>query len=108
MIFFKFAGEILQDRDVSEGVYLEILLVVLGIGISVLTLVMLNYLMRDFDQLDCLPIYQSCCFLIPLLLGLYMLDEISMYTTGKLVGIGIASVIMLAGIQVIGLKNGSI
>jgi hypothetical protein len=64
--------------------------------------------MRDFEQLDVIPIYQGMGFIFPTLMGLQLLDEKKKYTLGQVWLVIFMALISLSGILVLAAKNGSI
>ena len=77
--FFKFAGEIYQEGDVMEGLGLVLFLVATSGILGLVAIILLNYLLRDFAQLDVVPVFETFQFILPLLGGLLLLDEASSY-----------------------------
>ena len=48
-VFLKYMGEIIQDNDGHSVIGLMIFLAVTAVGISIITLILTNYLMRDYE-----------------------------------------------------------
>ena len=107
-VFFKFAGEIIQDQDVNSGKGLVATLITISIGLAIAALILLNYIMRDFDQLDVIPSYQTFCMVFPLIFGLILLDEAKMYSLLGIFGVISGCLLSLVGVWIIGMKNGNI
>ena len=57
MVFFKFGGELYQEEDLASTIFLVIILFTVSAILATSSLVLLNYSMRDYDQLSVIPIY---------------------------------------------------
>ena len=105
LVGFTFLGELLQSGTFLESPALIIFLALVS-GVSTLTLLLLlNFVMAQYDQLDALPIYQSLNMCLSIICGLIILGESEFYSTGSLVGITIFMLVVSAGVILLGFKK---
>lgn len=79
IVFFKVAGEILKVHGVDgQNAYKEaplyLFVMIGGLG-AALCVGILNMAMRNYNQLEVMPIYQSSIIVNTLLSGLFILNE---------------------------------
>ena len=55
--------------------------------------------------MDAMPVYQSFNMVMTILSGLILLGEAESYSTGSLIGLSVAVVVIVAGILLLGVKK---
>ena len=65
----------------------------------------LNVAMKLYDQLECIPIYQTFVMLSWIGIGMLVFDEYKLYTKRQLVGLIIAFFVCLLGVKFLTMKN---
>ena len=104
VVFMKLAGELAATNSVSENVGMFVLLLVL-MGISAVSQShSLNMAMKEYDQLEVMPIFQTFIMIMWMTGGMIVLNETAFYTTWQLVSIFGSFCILLAGVKVLTMK----
>ena len=104
-MFMKIIGCILKDaQEWTDYAYLIIFVPCLAFT-GARTLVYINYGIKYYDQLEMMPIYQTCLLLHNILVGMICLDEVKFYTKGMLLGILFSIICCMVGISFLLEKN---
>ena len=97
--FFKFLGELIQDGGFTDSPLMTTMFLVVAIACSPALLGTLNWTMIYYDQLDVIPTYFAMIMIWTIMFGLIIMDEASEYTSGKLAGIAVATIVCIVGIM---------
>jgi len=65
---------------------------------------MFNFVLRYYDQIEIIPIFQVMWIIFNMIFGLILLEEGLCYTWGQLCGIFATSLLGIAGMYVLVLK----
>ena len=76
-----------QDHDFGENIGLVILLIVIIAISGAIQLHLLNIVMKYYDQIEAIPIYQTAVMILWICTGLIIFDEARFYTSLELLGI---------------------
>lgn len=80
-------------------------LALVGASTALLQLYTLNVVMKYYEQVELVPIYQSLVVVFSLCSGLVLFDESALYTWGQLLEIIGAILLVIIGIFVLALKH---
>lgn len=101
----KVIGCILKDA-INWADYLWELPFLLGLIYTGLrTLVYVNYGIKYYDQMEVMPLYQTCLLFHNILVGMLCLNELRFYTWRMLGGIFLSTLCCLIGICILLEKN---
>jgi len=103
--FFKYSGEMITSKEFNEAPVLCVALIAIGVLLATLCVHLLNIMMKVYDNMDVMPMYQSCVFSMPIMFGLVLLDEASHYTWTGLVGIFAGTFTCLLGVYILYMKS---
>jgi len=104
IVFLKLFGELIQSGTAGEHLGM---LFTLGFFMALSAVSQthsLNIAMKEYDQLEVMPIFQAFLMIMWMLGGMIVLNEISYYTAIQLFGIFLSICISCAGIKVLTLK----
>ena len=100
-LFMKVIGCILKDA-VNYTDYLWLLVFLPLIAYSATrTLVYVNYGIKYYDQMEVMPIYQTCLLNHNILVGMLCLNELRYYTNVQLLGIAASTTCCIIGISIL-------
>jgi len=99
--FLKVAGEILKINgkdgyNAFASLHLYIFLAI-GIAGSVACICILNLVMRNYNQLEVMPIYQSAIIVNCLMSGMFILNEQRFYSTLNIIAIVLSCLLCVSG-----------
>ena len=104
-LFMKVIGCILKDAEESSD-YLWLLLFIPGLAYTgSRTMVYVNYGIKYYDQMEVMPIYQTCLLLHNISVGMVCLNELRYYTAYMLMGIAFSTMVSALGISILLHKN---
>lgn len=88
-----------------DNVALTVFLFFLGLFCAIMNLMILNKMMKIFDHIDVMTMYQSCVLCCPILFGLILLDEIKNYSVLGVIAVITGCAVCLFGVRMINLKS---
>ena len=101
----KVIGCILKDAEESSD-YWWLLLFIPGLAYTgSRTMVYVNYGIKYYDQMEVMPIYQTCLLLHNISVGMVCLNELRFYTAYMLMGIAFSTMVSALGISILLQKN---
>ena len=104
-LFMKVIGCILKDAEESSD-YWWLLLFIPGLAYTgSRTMVYVNYGIKYYDQMEVMPIYQTCLLLHNISVGMVCLNELRFYTAYMLMGIAFSTMVSALGISILLQKN---
>ena len=65
------------------------------------TLVYINYGIKYYDQMEAIPIYQTCLLINNIVVGMLCLNELKFYSNAMLLGIVLSTLCSLTGIYIL-------
>ena len=78
----------------------------LSVAASALTqLYLVNVTVRDYDQLDMVPVYESSLIILQCIAGLTVMQEIGFYSLSELTGTVCGMMLCILGIYILSLKK---
>jgi uncharacterized membrane protein len=107
-VTIKSAGEIWVSNFENShwsNTFLALFLIAVAIITALVNAYALNKAFCHYNNLDVLPIYQSCCLLMIFITGLLVLNEQAFYTSMEILGLIGSAAIVIFGIWVLTKKQ---
>lgn len=104
-MFMKIIGCILKDATSNIDYLYCIPFTLLLAYTGYRTFIYVNYGIKYYDQMEVMPVYQTCLLNHNILVGMLCLNELRFYTTGMLLGILLSTTCCIIGITVLLEKN---
>ena len=105
VVMLKLAGELVQSGASSNHILLIVSMILMLIVSAALQLHLVNCAMKYYDQLEAVPIYQTCLMIMWILSGLIVLDEKRYYSWPELFGFLGSIIICCIGIKLLTMKT---
>ena len=100
-LFMKVAGVVLIRAQKPTDYLWLLVFVPLLVLTAQRTIVYVNYGIKYYNQMEVMPIYQTCLLIHNILVGMLCLNELQFYTTEMLAAIGLSTLINCLGIYVL-------
>ena len=100
-LFMKVAGVVLIKAQKPTDYLWLLVFVPLLVLTAQRTLVYVNYGIKYYNQMEVMPIYQTCLLIHNILVGMLCLNELQFYTAEMLAAIGFSTLINCLGIYVL-------
>ena len=105
IVFLKLLTELGESGDLFDHMGLVVTMA-LAMGLSgTMQLHMLNLAMKYYDQIEAIPIYQTCVMCLWICTGLIVFDEVRFYTNLELLGILGSVTLSCIGIKFLTMKT---
>ena len=105
VIMLKLFGELIQSGSSGTYWFLMIFLVVMMFLSSLMQIHIINLAMKYYDQVEVVPIFQTCLMIMWITSGLIVLNEKKFYSWLELAGILGSIVLSLIGIKFLSMKR---
>ena len=105
IVLLKLLGELIQSGSAKDNVVMMVVMVftmgLMGLG----QMHMLNFAMKLYDQIEAVPVYQTCLMIMWIFTGLVILDEKQFYTGLELTTLAGCVALCCVGIKLLTLKT---
>ena len=105
VVMLKLFGELIQSGSGGTHWYMMLFLVVLMVLSAIMQLHLINQAMKYYDQVEVVPIFQTCLMIMWITSGLIVLNEKKFYSWLELAGILGSIVLSLIGIKFLSMKR---
>lgn len=104
VVFLKLTGELIQQGQGSSHILMLLTLLFLMAMSAVSQTHSLNMAMKEYDQLEVMPIFQAMIMMMWMMGGMIVLNETLYYSYTSLVIIAVSFLISCIGIKVLTMK----
>ena len=105
VVMLKLFGELIQSDSAGSHWYMMLFLVVLMILSSFTQIHLINMAMKYYDQVEVVPIFQTCLMIMWITSGLIVLNEKKFYSWLEMTGLLGSIVLSLIGIKFLSMKR---
>ena len=81
IVFLKLFGELVQSGEVAQNILMAFILVGLMVVSAVSQTHSLNMAMKEYDQLEVMPIFQAMIMMMWMMGGMIVLNEMAFYSS---------------------------
>lgn len=108
IIFLKLLAELMQAQIFVDNLLLSFIMVAFIFVSAAFQMHMLNCAMKYYDQIEVMPIYQTCIMIMWITTGMIVFEETQYYSSGQLGVISVSIVACCIGIYFLYAKTKAI